>query len=148
MTTSSESLERKIESVVARLVREHLSAVETASTAAVREGFRRGTQSRRSRSATGRDGERARGGGASQRRSREVVAKLEEQLYQAICAQPGETMRVFARAVGSTPRALNRPATLLRLSGRVRSVGQRQYTRYFPMGESSPRVQAAARREG
>ena len=131
MTTSTESLERKIESVVERLVREHLTDVEAASRAAVREGFRRAT---RPTSATGRDGERARRGAPSQRRPREVVAKLEERLYQAVCAQPGETMTVLAQAVGSTPRALNRPATLLRLSGRVRSVGQRQSTRYFPMG--------------
>jgi hypothetical protein len=127
MTTSTESLERKIESVVERLVREHLTAVEAASTAAVREGFRRAM---RPSSAMGPASRRA----PSQRRPREVVAKLEEQLYQAVCAQPGETMTVLAQAVGSTPRALNRPATLLRLSGRVRSVGQRQSTRYFPLG--------------
>lgn len=131
MTTSTESLERKIESVVERLVREHLTAVEAASTAAVREGFRRAT---RPTSAKGLEGERVCRRTPSQRRPREVVAKLEEQLYQAVCAQPGETMTVLAQAVGSTPGALNRPATLLRLSGRVRSVGRRQFTRYFPLG--------------
>lgn len=133
MTTSTESLERKIESAVERLVREHLTVVEAAASAAVREGFRRAARPTASKM---RDGERA-----SQRRSpsgrrpREVVAKLEEQLYQAVSAHPGETMTVLARAVGSTARALNRPATLLRLRGQVRSVGERQSTRYFPMGE-------------
>jgi hypothetical protein len=60
---------------------------------------------------------------------------LEERLYEAIRRHPGETMAVISPAVGATPRALNRPATTLRRTGRVRSVGQRQYTRYFPMGE-------------
>ena len=44
-------------------------------------------------------------------------------------------MAVIAPAAGATARELNRPATSLRQQGRVRSVGQRQYTRYFPMGE-------------
>jgi hypothetical protein len=60
---------------------------------------------------------------------------LEERLYRAVCAHPGETMAVLAQAVGATARELNRPATLLRRDGRVRSVGQRSSTRYFPMGE-------------
>ncbi len=42
---------------------------------------------------------------------------------------------VIAPAAGATARELNRPATSLRQQGRVRSGGQRQYTRYFPMGE-------------
>jgi hypothetical protein len=133
MTTSTESLERKIESVEERLVREHLTLVEAAASAAVREGVRRATRPASSRA---RDGERAaQRRSTSGRRPREVVAELEEQLYQAVLAHPGEVMAVLARKVGSTPRALNRPATLLRRRGQVRSVGQRQYTRYFPMGE-------------
>ena len=132
MTTSSESLERKIESAVERLVREHLAVMEAAASAAVREGFRRAA---RPSSSKAREGERAaHPKSGSLRRPREVVAKLEERLYQAVCAHPGETMTVLARAVGSTPRELNRPATLLRQRGQVRSVGQRHATRYFPTG--------------
>ncbi len=132
MTTSTESLELKIESVVERLVREHLAVVEAVASAAVREGFRRATRPIPSKA---REGERtAQQRSPSVRRPREVVAKLEEQLYEAVCAQPGETMTVLARAVGSTPRELNRPATQLRGKGLVRSVGQRHATRYFPMG--------------
>jgi hypothetical protein len=44
-------------------------------------------------------------------------------------------MAVLAIAVGATARELNHPATMLRRSGRVRSIGQRQYTRYFPVAE-------------
>lgn len=131
MKTSTESLERKIESAVERLVREHLSEIEEVASAAVREGFRR---ARKPASSPRREGERAHRRSPSVRRSREAVAKLEELLYEAVCAQPGETMMVLAQALGSTPRALNRPAELLRAQGRMRSVGQRQFTRYFPLG--------------
>jgi len=127
MTTSTESLERKIE----QLVREHLAALETAASAAVRAGFSRATRP----TSTARGGESKSGRSPSRRRSRDEVAQLEERLYAAICAQPGETMMVLAEAVGVPARELNRPATVLRRSGQVRSVGQRQYTRYFPMTE-------------
>jgi hypothetical protein len=130
MTTKS--LEEKIGSAVERLVREHLAECEAAAAAAVHEAFGRAA----------RPGSKRRGGtpapgrrrSPSRRRGREEIAQLEERLYQAICAHPGETMVVIAEAVGATPRELNRPATLLRDAGRVRSVGQRQYTRYFPIG--------------
>ena len=131
MTNSSESLEQKIESVVERLVREHLAILEAAASAAVREGFRRATRP----TSKPRDGASTRRRRSSpRRRPREEVAELEERLYQAVCAHPGETMTVLARAVGATARELNRPATVLRRNGRVRSVGQRGSTRYFPMG--------------
>jgi len=42
-------------------------------------------------------------------------------------------MMVLAAHVGVAARELNRPAQLLKRAGRVRSVGQRQGTRYFPM---------------
>jgi hypothetical protein len=132
MTTSTESLERKIERVVERLVREHLIALEAAASVAVREGFRRATRP----TASSRDAGRAsRRQSASRRRPREELAQLEERLYTAISAHPGETMAVIAPVVGVSARELNRPATLLRRSGRVRSVGQRGATRYFPMDE-------------
>ena len=63
------------------------------------------------------------------------MAGLSERLYGAVCTNPGALMTVLAAHVGATPRELNRPALILRRAGRVRSVGQRQSTRYFPMGE-------------
>ena len=57
---------------------------------------------------------------------------LSERLYGAIIANPGATMTVLAAHVGASARELNRSATLLRRTGRVRSAGQRQATRYFP----------------
>jgi hypothetical protein len=129
MTTSTSSLEQKIQKAVEQVMREHLAACESAAAAAVREGLRRAAQP-----SSGRRGAKAsKGRTPAPRRSREQLAELEKRLYEAVCARPGETMVVLARAVGATPRELNRPATLLRRQGRIRSAGQRQYTRYFPM---------------
>jgi len=129
MKTTTQSLEQKIECAVELIVREHLAACEAAAAVAVRAGFERA--SKKSSKSSKRRSSRA----PAPRRSREEMAALEERLYEAIRGHPGETMAVIAPVVGATARALNRPATALRRQGRVRSVGQRQHTRYFPMGE-------------
>jgi hypothetical protein len=131
MTASTEILQQKIESTVEQLVREHLAAMEAAASAAVREGMRRATRAPSTRPDRG-GGSRRRAG--SHRRTPEELAGLEEQLYAAICAHPGETMSVIAPSAGSSPRELARPATRLREASQIRSVGRRQGTRYFPVG--------------
>ena len=128
MTTTTKSLEQKIQSAVEQLLREHLAACEEGAAAAVRVAFERASKA--SRTSARRKSARTR----APRRSREEIAALEQRLYDAIRRHPGATMSVLAVAVGATARTLSRPATVLRRQGRVRSVGQRQYTRYFPMG--------------
>ena len=121
MTTKTiEHLQSEIE----ELVREHLAAQRSAATAAVERGFA---------SATAPSSPRAPRRASSRRRPPTEVAGLAEQLYSAVRANPGESMIVFARQLGQTPRALNRPMLQLKSSGRVRSAGQRHLTRYFPM---------------
>ena len=129
MMTTTKSLEQKIETAVEQLVREHLAACELAASAAVAAAFSRAAKppSKTSRRKSAR--------ASARRRSREELAALEERLYAAIRSHPGETMAVLAPVVGATAQELNRPVRTLRGDGRVRSVGQRQYTRYFPMGE-------------
>ena len=129
MKTTTKSLEQKISTAVELLVREHLAACEAAAEVAVRDAFRQASaansKSRRCKATKA----------PAPRRSREELQALQERLYLAIRQHPGETMAVIGPAVGASARDLNRPATTLRREGRVRSVGQRQYTRYFPMGE-------------
>ena len=132
MTTSTQSLEQKIENAVAQLVREHLLACEAAAAAAVRAGIRRAASGTPPPPPPTKSAKKART--ISRRRAAGEIADLEEQLYAAIVAHPGETMTVLAPVVGASARDLNRPALVLRSKGRVRSVGNRQHTRYFPMG--------------
>jgi len=121
MTTKiPEALEAQIE----RLVREHLIAQQLAAKAAVERAFAVMTPSPRvtvRRRAT------------FSRRAPAAVAELAEQLFEAVQACPGETMTVIAARVGEKPRALQRPMLHLKDAGRVRSVGERNFTRYFPM---------------
>jgi hypothetical protein len=42
-------------------------------------------------------------------------------------------MALLAREVGATAEELYRPMTNLKRAGRIRSVGQRHATRYFPL---------------
>ena len=61
------------------------------------------------------------------------MTALSERLYAAICANPGESMSALAPVVGVSPRVLQVPRAKLKEAGRIRSVGNKQYTRYFPM---------------
>lgn len=66
------------------------------------------------------------------RRTAEEIAELGEQLYELVCAHPGESMTLFAEQMGMRAGDLHVPMSKLKVAGRVRSVGQRSLTRYFP----------------
>lgn len=123
MTTKvPESLETKIE----RLVREHLAGQQLAARAAIERAFSLAAPGQRSARAPQR---RA----TYRRRPPTEVAQLAERLLEAVRACPGETMTVLAARVGERPRVLLRPMMHLKDAGRVRSAGERNLTRYFPM---------------
>ena len=46
-------------------------------------------------------------------------------------------MATLAPHVGATARELSRPTKLLKDAGRIRIVGERTATRYFPLGKKS-----------
>lgn len=128
MTHPHASLSEQIE----QLVRAHIEASRRAAAAAVERAFSSG--SARPRSKAARASTRATG----HRRAPTEVAAVGERLYEAVCAQPGETMSVLAPELGKTPRELHRPMMVLKRAGRVRSVGQRHQTRYFPAVVRAP----------
>lgn len=138
MTSMSKRRIGDLEQQIESLVRDHVAALRQAAEAALARAF--------SREATvGRRAAAPRTSGW--RRAPAELSELSERLYAAICAQPGAAMGTLAAELGATPRELNRPARQLRRAGRVRSVGQRQATRYFPMAAkpAGGRSQAAAR---
>jgi hypothetical protein len=121
MTTRiPESLEAKIE----RLVREHLASQQAAARAAVERAFR---------AMLAAPAVAARRRAKYTRRASSTVAELAEQLFEAVKACPGETMTVIAARVGEKASVLHRPMMRLKDAGRVRSAGERSFTRYFPM---------------
>jgi hypothetical protein len=67
------------------------------------------------------------------RRAPAEIAAVCERLYQAVCVKPGESKAVLAAAVGLSAQELDRPMNHLKKSARVRTVGLRHFTRYFPL---------------
>ena len=128
MKNSNKSLEQRIEESVAHGLREHIAILEKAAAEAVRRGVRRalgatsGTQRQQRR--TTRKGLAPK----QARRSTTELAALEEQLHAAICAQPGEKMTAYARAVESTPAKLN-PSDVQLAFGRTHSERRPEGTR-------------------
>jgi hypothetical protein len=125
ITASHQDLGERIE----RLVQQHIEASRQAAQQAVERAF----ASTASPSVRARAPRPVRSAGGSKRRAPEEVAAIGERLYEAVCAKPGEGMAVLAAEVGGSVRDLHRPMTLLKRAGRVRSVGSRHLTRYFPM---------------
>lgn len=128
MTTSTiEQLEKQIE----RLIREHVAACRLRAAQAVERAFASTAPKTVHASKVPRK--------MNRRRASDEISELGDRLYRAVCAQPGSMMATLAPVVGATVRELNLPARLLKRTGRVRSVGERQATRYFPMVSKSAR---------
>jgi len=138
MTTHQELAEQ-----IERLVREHITVIRIAAAAAVTRAFAAAN------SAAGPHPQPAKGVSArtrakpAARRRVEEVAALAEQFYAALCQAPGEMMATLAPRVGASPRALQVAVALLKRAGRVRAVGQRRFTRYFPMTKAAHAPAAA-----
>ena len=125
-TPPSKSLETQIE----ELIRGHIAASRRAATAAVERAFGPAASvGARERLLPAPPARRATG----RRRTGDEVVALAERLYEVVCAHPGALMITLADQMGMSSSELNRPATVLRQRGRVRSVGRRQGTRYYPM---------------
>ena len=74
-------------------------------------------------------------GAPAPHRSDEEIAALEERLLFAVRSSPGLPMAKLAPHVGATPAELRVPVVRLRAKKRLKLVGQRQFTCYFPVDE-------------
>lgn len=119
---------------IERLVREYISTIRSSAEAAVERAVGAGSRSGPAKQPVAASATRARAG--TRRPSSELEA-LSERLYEVLCRTPGETMAVLAPLVGAKPRELSRPVFLLKRDGRIRSVGTKHATRYFPMAREA-----------
>jgi hypothetical protein len=126
---NAQDLARQIEDLIADFLAGHRAA----ASAAVQRAFASAPSVGRPRTSRKTPVE------VAPRRAPDELTALSDRLYAAICAKPGEAMMVLAPAVGATPRALSLPANRLKRAGRIRTVGERQATRYFPMPKSGAR---------
>jgi hypothetical protein len=121
MTTTSNL--RDLTDQIEDVVRDHLAACRRAADAAVERAFEGTTRVPR----------QVRVEGLGRRRAPTEMAAVSEKLYRVVCARPGETMAVLAADLETPVLGLQRPMMHLKKGGQVRSVGQRNMTRYFPM---------------
>jgi len=138
--TTTPDLAKQIED----LVRQHVDALRAAAAAAVARAFGAVPPVLMSAPArTSTKSARARKQAAPRRASDELVA-LGERFYAVLCQRPGETMTTLAPQVGVAPRVLQVAVARLRRDGRVRAIGKRQGTRYYPIATSPSVIKAAA----
>lgn len=129
---SAQALGERIEELVQEYITETHAAAQAAVSRAFAVSVDRKAKTKKPQQSPKRQ--------VSQRRTASELAELGERLHAAMCKTPGETMMVLAPALGYTARDLQRPLDLLRRSGRVKSVGRRQATRYYPIGEQEQRA--------
>ena len=79
----------------------------------------------------------------SERRSTDALTSMTEQLYRAVCEQPGESMKAFGQTLGCEPRELLLCMHRLIAQSRVKKAGERQKTRYFPVDAPAKRARVA-----
>jgi hypothetical protein len=128
MTNTNEDLGKRIEQMIV----EQIAATRKVAQEAVQRAFA-GASIAAPRVVV--RGPRARESG--KRRPAADLVALGERFYGVLCGRPGETMAVLATEVGASPRELHRAVARLKQGGRVRAVGQRSHTRYFPLANGS-----------
>jgi hypothetical protein len=132
-TTSSNELAQNLERLVAEFVRSSQEMVLAAMAQALVTSPCAPASAPLSTTKLSKRAKSSKRAKPSQRRTPAQVAERGDRFYKVLCAHPGETMTVLAAKVGSSPQELHRPVARLKRAGRVRSVGPRQLTRYFPM---------------
>jgi hypothetical protein len=126
MTNTNEDLAVRIEQMIA----EHIAATRKAAQIAMDRAF--ATVSAQARQPTiAARAVRMRAPG--KRRASAELEALGERFLGAVSRKPGETMTVLAADVGASARELNRAVSRLKQAGRVRAIGVRSQTRYFPV---------------
>jgi hypothetical protein len=122
---------------IEHLVREYISTIRIAAQGAVERAVAASVGGGGVASAKRRQPSAAAPSRQGARRPSDEIGSLSERFYEALCRSPGEKMTVLAPIVGATSRELNRPVLLLKRAGRIRSVGVKHATRYFPMAPRS-----------
>jgi hypothetical protein len=104
--------------------------------AGIRQAAQQAVERALVRSAGGRPAAGGKKGGSlppsARRRTATELAGACDALLDVVRAHPGASMVTLAERMGAEAKTLRRPMATLRATGRVRSVGQRHLTRYYP----------------
>lgn len=72
---------------------------------------------------------------AARRRDRREIDQLTDRFLEVVRSDPGQPMTVLAPKLGVSATDLQVPVARLKATKRVKTVGQRNLTRYFPVGQ-------------
>lgn len=128
------SIAQKLEAEMTKAVSLIVAASHAAAIEALDEAFGAARQADKRRAESGQERRAVRQGPAAPRRTSAEITALETQLMEAVWASPGEAMSALAPCTGASPSQLQVPVARLKASGRLKTVGSRQFTRYFPIG--------------
>lgn len=129
MTNTTDDLGARIEKMIA----EHIAVTRKTAQTAMERAFAKAGAAAELPAATARV---VRTRAPGKRRGAAELAGLGERFLRALGSKPGETMAVLAADVEVSPRELHRAVAHLKRAGRVRAIGQRSQTRYFPLSPS------------
>lgn len=135
---------QKLEAEIAKAVSLIITASHAAALEALDDAFGLGQQRRQRGPATAPRRLETQRASAAPRRSATEIQALEQKLLQAVWENPGEPMSILAPRVGATPSQLQVPVARLKANRKIKTVGERQFTRYFPIEQASSRVEAAS----
>jgi phosphoribosylanthranilate isomerase len=127
MKRTEQSLSAKIEN----LVREHIMLLQAEAAASVARAFEKTAKQKAVRKCTPAHIP------AKKHRSKEEILEQTERLHGAILAKPGATMMEISEHLGLSAIQLHGSMMRLKDAKRVRSSGERQFTRYFPIFSES-----------
>jgi len=129
MKATDQSFRTRIETIVEQL----LATSHAAAIAAIDQAFDRGKIPSKSKSVPSPKKNKTRTTVAY--RTPKEMAEICERLLEMIRDQPGQGVAVLAPQLGMQTADLKTPLARLRQAGKIRSVGQRQFTRYFPVDD-------------
>ena len=129
MKTPNSTLE--LADAIESLVASYMETVRESTQQAVERAMRRPVARMRQSSPTGRV-LASRSRSPSARRTATELQQVCDVLCERVRMQPGASMAELAEQMGADAQSLQSPMGKLRASGRVRSVGQRHLTRYYP----------------
>jgi len=122
------SIEQELGNEISKAVEQIVAASHAAATKALDHAF----GGRKSVARTSSTSRKPSAGKQAARRSSEEIQELKDSVYQALCAEPGQSMSALADQVGTLPKYLQVPVARLKGEGLIRCVGQRHLMRYFP----------------
>ena len=123
---------KTLEASVEALIQQQVAAYEAQLREALGRKFSTGGRGSSRRKAA-KCGSSKRSASKVPRRTPEELEALAERFIAAVESAPGKTMMTLAAGLELRAKELERPVLRLKKAGRIKTVGERSFMRYYPM---------------